>query len=288
MEVILKRNEVLKKEHALSVSELSNLRGKYEVLSKEFEKVKNKEEQTVPTIVHTAAIEECKTLLEELKHQYESEKRNLSNHIKRIEENQPENEKQLVMITAERNHLKTLVERLGSNLKRTQRKYENIQTVVYSTRVSRDSLKEQLNKTTAYCEELFFEYERIVTEREKLLSLLRETEEENATIDRLGKTIHVRVDDLKIQLESVQRGAKQQVETVEKRIKLQELRMHRMKRAYHRKIQDFKDTIKQKEDTILKLQEKYASQNKLVRELPQGVDDEKSKAIISEERIHNL
>lgn len=117
MEVILKRNEVLKKEHALSVSELSNLRGKYEVLSKEFEKVKNKEEQTVPTIVHTAAIEECKTLLEELKHQYESEKRNLSNHIKRIEENQPENEKQLVMITAERNHLKTLVERLGSNLK---------------------------------------------------------------------------------------------------------------------------------------------------------------------------
>ena len=117
MEVILKCNETLKKEYTTSASELSNLRGKYEILSKEFEKMKGKENQTVPTIIHTTAIEECKTLLDELKHQYESEKRNLCNHIKRIEENQPENEKQLIMVTAERNHLKGLVENLETTLK---------------------------------------------------------------------------------------------------------------------------------------------------------------------------
>lgn len=76
-----------------------------------------------------------------------------------------------------------------------------MQTLVYSTRVSRNFLKEKLNKVTAYCEELFSEYERIVSEREKLLSFLRETEKENANMDRLGKSITSRVEGLKNQLE---------------------------------------------------------------------------------------
>ena len=117
VEAILSRNEVLKREHMTATSELSNLKGKYEVLSKEFEKMKSKGEQTVPTSVHTSAIDECRTLLDELKYRYESEKRNLSNQIKRMEENQPENEKELIMVTAERNHLKSLVGSLERNLK---------------------------------------------------------------------------------------------------------------------------------------------------------------------------
>ncbi|XP_076672203.1 uncharacterized protein LOC143371143 isoform X2 [Andrena cerasifolii] len=275
MEAILSRNEVLKREHMTATSELSNLKGKYEVLSKEFEKMKSKGEQTVPTIVHTTAIDECRTLLDELKYRYESEKRNLSNQIKRMEENQPENEKELIMVTAERNHLNTLIGSLERNLKRTQRKVERTQTVLYSTRVSRDSLKEQLKKATAYCEDLFSEYEKIIAERQKLLALLRETEKENATIDRLGKTITSRVDGLKNQLESVRRGAKQQVESVEKRIKLQELRVRRMKREYRRKIRHFKDVIKQREDRIDKLQkEKHADLNNSAGDLPRTMDAE--------------
>ncbi|XP_015436877.1 PREDICTED: centrosomal protein of 89 kDa-like [Dufourea novaeangliae] len=287
-EALLKRNEVLKKEHSTSMSELSSFRGKYEVLSKEFEKIKTKEDQTVPITVHTAAVEECKTLLDELKHRYETEKRNLSNHIRRIEETRPETEKELVMITAERNHLKTLVASLQANLKRTQRKNEHLHSQVYSTRVSRDSAKEQLSKATAYCEELFSEYERIVSEREKLLALLRETEKENASIDRLGKSISSRVNGLKNQLESVRRGAKQQVETVEKRIKLQEVRARKMKHEYRRKIQQLKEIIKQKDETIASLQEKPIGRNKSTRHLLRAVDDEKLEAVPSEERIHNL
>lgn len=117
LHTVLEHTEILKKEHAASTSELSNLRGKYEILSKEFEKIKSREEQSIPSSVHTAAIDECKTLLDELKHRYETEKRSLSNQIKRIEENKPENEKQLVLVTAERNHLKSLVTSLETSLK---------------------------------------------------------------------------------------------------------------------------------------------------------------------------
>ncbi|XP_076239871.1 uncharacterized protein LOC143182622 [Calliopsis andreniformis] len=287
IEMISKDNDVLKREHTATLSELNNLKGKYEILSKEFEKVKNKEEQTVPTRVHTSAVEECKTLLDELKYRYEVEKRNLQNQIKHMEENQPENEKQLVMVTAERNHLKTLVESHERNIKRMQRKLEHVQATLYSTRVSRDSLKEQLNKATDYCENLFSEYERIAVEREKLTTLLQETEKENANIDRLGKSITSRVHSLKTELESVRKGAKQQVEIVEKRIKFQEVKVRRMKRDYRRKIFHLKDIIREKEETIEKLQkEKQADRNSSIRHFPPMIID-KSKAVSVGEKIRD-
>ncbi|XP_017877701.1 centrosomal protein of 89 kDa-like isoform X2 [Ceratina calcarata] len=262
VDIILKHNEALKKDLSATVTELSNLRGKYEVLDKEFGKMKSKEEQTVPASVHTTAIEECKTLLDDLKYQYENEKRNLCNHIKRIEESQPENEKQLIMVMAERNHLKDLTDNLERNLKHTQRKVEQMQSMVYSTRISRNSLKEQLSRVTAYCEELFSEYERIVGERENLLTVLRETEKENASMDRMGKSITSRVEALKNQLDTVRKGTKQEVDSVEKRMKLQELHVRRMKRDYQRKIQQLNDMIKEKENIIDRLQkEKHGSQN---------------------------
>lgn len=66
--------------------------------------------------------------------------------------------------------------------------------------VSRDSFKKQLRKTTTYCEELFSEYERTVAERDKLITILHETENENASIHFLGDTITQRVGHLKEQL----------------------------------------------------------------------------------------
>jgi len=66
--------------------------------------------------------------------------------------------------------------------------------------ISRDSFKKQLKKTTLYCEELFSEYEGIVAERDKLVALLHETENENASIHFLGDTITQRVGHLKDQL----------------------------------------------------------------------------------------
>lgn len=81
-----------------------------------------------------------------------------------------------------------------------QRKLEHLQKVAHSMQASRESFKQQLKKTTVYCEELFNEYERVVTERDKLVKLLHETENENASIHLLGDTITQRVGHLKEQL----------------------------------------------------------------------------------------
>lgn len=71
------------------------------------------------------------------------------------------------------------------------------------------------------------------------------------------------------------------MESVEKRIKLQELRVRRMKREYRRKIQHLKDVIKQREDRIGKLQkEKHADWNNSAGDLPRAVDAEGPQAAV--------
>ncbi|KAK1131807.1 hypothetical protein K0M31_015964 [Melipona bicolor] len=124
---------------------------------------------------------------------------------------------------------------------------------------------------TVYCEELFSEYERIVAEREKLLAFLCETEKENANMDRLGKNINNRMEGLKSQLEIVRKGTKQQVDSVENRIKLQEVRVRRMKLDYQCKIQYLNGVIKQQENIIEKLQN--PSQENSTRRIVQKTND---------------
>lgn len=81
-----------------------------------------------------------------------------------------------------------------------QKKLEHFKKAAHLMQVSRESFKKQLRKTTTYCEQLFNEYERIMSERDKLIKLLRETENENANIHFLSDTITQRVGHLKEQL----------------------------------------------------------------------------------------
>ena len=110
-------NNKLHKENLTYKTELSNLQGKYEILSEGYEKLKNNSEKTMPISVHNSTVEECKRLFEELKYQYETEKKKLNTRIKQLEESQPENEKQLIVVTAERDQLKAQVKSLEKNLK---------------------------------------------------------------------------------------------------------------------------------------------------------------------------
>lgn len=98
-------------------TELSNIQGKYEILNEAFEKLKKNSEKTMPVSVHTEAIEECRRLFEELKSQYETEKRKLLGQLKRFEETNPENEKLLAVVTAERDQLKHLTRNYEKNIK---------------------------------------------------------------------------------------------------------------------------------------------------------------------------
>ena len=66
--------------------------------------------------------------------------------------------------------------------------------------ISRDSLKRQLSKTTAFCEELVTEQESLIAEKDRLFTLLKEREKENEDIQFLGNNITERMGTLKGQL----------------------------------------------------------------------------------------
>lgn len=51
-----------------------------------------------------------------------------------------------------------------------------------------------------------------------------------------------------------------------------------MKREYRRKVQQLRDAIKQKDETIASLQEKAVNRNKSTQQLPRATNDEKPKA----------
>ncbi|OXU18654.1 hypothetical protein TSAR_014055 [Trichomalopsis sarcophagae] len=195
-------NNKLYKEYLTCKTELSTLKGKYEILNEGYEKLKNISEKTMPISVHNAAIDECKRLFEELKQQYESEKKKSSTCMKQLEEILRENEKQLITITAERDQLRIQARNLEKNLKRTHNKLEHLQSTVQSIQVSRDSFKRQLNKTTLYCEELVKEQEKLAIEKNKLSRLLEEKEKENENIQYLGNNITHRMGTLKNQLKA--------------------------------------------------------------------------------------
>lgn len=110
-------NNELHKENLECKTELSNLKGKYEVLNTGYDTLKSKFEKSMPVSVHNTAIEECKRLFEELKQQYESDKKKLSTRVKYLDEIQPENERCLNTLTVERDHLKVQARNSEKNLK---------------------------------------------------------------------------------------------------------------------------------------------------------------------------
>ncbi|XP_043267193.1 centrosomal protein of 89 kDa isoform X2 [Venturia canescens] len=283
-------NNKLHTDYLACTTELSNLRGKYEILNEGYEKLKKNTEKTMPVSVHTSAIEECKRLFEELKVQYDSDKKKLTEQVKHLEESNPQSERQLVIITAERDQLKRQTKILEKNLKRTQHKLEYLQRNICSIQISRDSFKRQLHKTTAYCEQLVDEHEKLVSERERLISLLNEREKENENIQYLGNNIAHRMGNLKSQLQSVQKGAKEQLESVEKHIRTQEKGVGRMKIDYNRELERLKNLVKQKEDVIGKLQrEKFATRDNLELVWRAATsDDKKVKDALKNTKIHNI
>lgn len=110
-------NNRLHEEYLASKTELSNLQGRYDILYKEYEKLQNDNTKTIPIEVHTAAVEECKGLLEKLKHQYETEKEKLSNRVKELEELQSQNKTQLDIITIEKSQSETSCKNLERDFK---------------------------------------------------------------------------------------------------------------------------------------------------------------------------
>lgn len=227
--------------------ELSNLQGKYEVLNDNYEKIKKNSEKTMPVFVHNQAIEECKKLLEELKCQYDTEKRKLLDQLKKHEENDPGDGKVLAITTAERDQLRQQIKNLEQKLKRTEWKLACLQSTVCSIQVSRDSFKRQVTR-------LVIEQENLLTERKELMIILHGHQKDNENIQNIGDDIVQRMGSLKNQLKWVQKGAKEQLKNVEKHIKCQEHDVGQMKTDYNHELQRLKQLIKHKEAVIGRLQ----------------------------------
>lgn len=87
----------------------------------------------------------------------------------------------------------------------------------------------------------------------------------------------------------MQKGAKQQLDSVEKHIKNQELGVDQMKSEYSRELQRLKNLVKEKEGIIGKLQrEKSATQENLELVLKAAAsDDKKVKDALKNSKIYN-
>ncbi|XP_058793713.1 protein Cep89 homolog [Phymastichus coffea] len=257
-------NGKLHKDYTQCKTELSNLKGKYEIMSQEYEKFNANIEKTMPVSVHNKAVEECRRLFEELKQQYDSEKKKLNNRIKYLEEIVPENEKQIAILTAERDQLKNQLTNSELHSKEAQHQLKDLQKVSHSIEKSRDFYEQKLTKCNIRCKKLLEEQKKIVLEKNKLAELLREKEKENENIQYLGSNIAWRMSNLKSQLKIVQEGAKEQLATVEKHIKNQEQGADQLKSEYQREMQRLKQLLLQKDDIIQKLQrEKATTQDNL-------------------------
>nr|CAD7199430.1 unnamed protein product [Timema douglasi] len=237
--------------------ELLAAQGQLSVLREEYDSVRKDSENKVPFSVHTAAVSECRRLLDELKLKYETERSQLSNQVIALQRDKPELEAKLAGLGADKKQHHSQVAALERLLKRTQQRCEDLQSQLVTAQVSRDASKRQLQKAMSFAEEL-------VAEQERLLRQLHAKQEETDSMARLGTTIVCRMGSLKTKLKSVQKGAWHELEVIERRIKQQESGLEHTKEEYHREVGRLRNLIKQKEAIIGTLQrEKCKTQEDL-------------------------
>nr|CAD7461198.1 unnamed protein product [Timema tahoe] len=247
----------LKERYHQCRGELLAAQGQLSVLREEYDSVKKDSGNKVPFSVHTAAVSECRRLLDELKLKYETERSQLSNQVIALQRDKPELEAKLASLGADKKQQHSQVAALERLLKHTQQRCEDLQSQLVTAQVSRDASKRQLQKAMSFAEEL-------VAEQERLLRQLHAKQEETDSMARLGTTIVCRMGSLKTKLKSVQKGAWHELEVIERRIKQQESGLEHTKEEYHREVGRLRNLIKQKEAIIGTLQrEKCKTQEDL-------------------------
>lgn len=228
-------------------TELLTLRGRYSVLSEQYERLQQGADRLIPLSVHNAAVNECKRLFEELKTQYEQERDRYVRKIASLETDKPRLEAALETHTANHSSLEATNRALEKVLRHCQQKNEDLCARLVSAHVSRDSAKRQLQRSLTMVKEL-------VTEQERLVRALQERQEESHSVARLGNTLVTRVGSLKAQLENVQRGAYEELGAVEKIMRERAEGAARAEHVYQQEVQQLRGLLRQKEQFIARLQ----------------------------------
>ncbi|XP_063217049.1 protein Cep89 homolog [Bacillus rossius redtenbacheri] len=245
---LLGENDVLKEKYHQCRGDLLAARGQLSVLKEEYENVKKDLENKIPFAVHTAAVSECRRLLDELKLKYESERSQLSSQLAAVQKNYAELQTQHAAERAERKQELIQVPNLEKLLKRSQQQCEDLQRRLVSARVSRDAAKRQLQKAVLFSEEL-------VAEQERLLGRLHAKQQEAQDIARIGSSISSRMNTLRSKIKTVKKFAFKDLHVIENRIKEQESNVDRMKDEYHNEVARLRNLVRHKEAIISRLQQ---------------------------------
>lgn len=228
-------------------TELLTLRGRYSVLSEQYERLQQGADRLIPLSVHNAAVNECKRLFEELKLQYEQERERYVRKVAVLKTDKPRLEAALETHAANHTSLEATNRAMEKLLRHCQQKNEDLCARLVSAHVSRDSAKRQLQRSLSMVKEL-------VTEQEKLVRALQERQEESHSVARLGSTLVTRVGSLKLQLENVQRGAYEELGAVEKIMRERAEGAARAETLYQQEVQQLRGLLRQKEQFIARLQ----------------------------------
>lgn len=81
------------------------MKGKYAILKQEFDRLKMEYDTRVPLAVHSASINECRKLFQDLKNEYENENSRLVSKIKNLEDDLSRSNKEEEKLIDERNLL---------------------------------------------------------------------------------------------------------------------------------------------------------------------------------------
>ncbi|KAJ8676757.1 hypothetical protein QAD02_012544 [Eretmocerus hayati] len=254
----------LNEEHRKDRFELDKLSILNQTLTEAHEKLKIESGKTLPLSVHDLAIEEYKKLFDELENRHGNEKKKLAHQLESFQKRVPHLEKKVSTMTTERTQWVARLRILEKIVSQTQAKQDHLQRKLEAIRISRNSLKDQLKKTTLHCEELLKKQSEIMNERRKDIQTLEEKELENKNIKHLSDDIAHRMAILKDQLKIIQGEVKGQLASIETYITNQEIGMDQMKIEYRREVQRLKSLLHEKENLIQKLQrEKNVTEDNL-------------------------
>ncbi|XP_047001369.1 centrosomal protein of 89 kDa-like isoform X3 [Schistocerca americana] len=238
--------EVCQKYHSCR-GDLLTLRGQHSVLREEYDRLKSDLDGRVPFSVHSASVSECRRLFEDLRARYETDRQLLNSRVRELQQQIGHMEGQITQGQAEKARLQTQVTTAEASIREIETQLAEAQAELVTTQAARDAARRQLNKAMKFAEEL-------VAEQESLMRQLQRKQQETRSMAEIGSTIVSRMGSLKDKLESVQKGAWQELDHVEQRIRQQQEGVTQMKQDYQRELMRLRTLLQQKETIISQLQ----------------------------------
>uniref|UniRef100_A0A0A9Z5L0 Centrosomal protein of 89 kDa n=2 Tax=Lygus hesperus TaxID=30085 RepID=A0A0A9Z5L0_LYGHE len=241
-EIAVERDNALEKFNQTK-TELSMLKGRFSVLSEEFDRLKGEEENKIPHSVHTAYITECKRLFEELKRRYEDERETLLRTLGEHESKNIELEQDLNRAKHERDLLRSNLESLNTQVRQ-------LRDATEKTVKDRDSLKVQLNEAVEFSKQL-------IAQEEGLLLQLRQRTEES----KFGSKLASRVENLKENMKTVEEDTLRQMEVLDSDLQLQVKCVGKIKESFSNEISRLRQLLDEKENHIAQLKKEQEARD---------------------------